>query len=259
MSYFFCLKKVNYPYFDNFAGNTYKMKTRVGNRINKLYDILEPFKDIIWFLCLFLIFEFIWKLCVHQGEDERTLLVLGKDLTSYTDEICLWTAKSVHWFVHDLFGYNGFYIDGITLQFKDSIPIDIIWGCTGLKQLFMFAFILLFYFGPRKKKYWYIPMSLIILALINILRLAIIFIIIKDPVPEWFISFNEWYNGRTWDNSQASYIQFYKDWFNVFHRDIFTWIYYDGVIFILWLIWEEKIRISYVQMKLKTKQEDNRE
>ena len=248
MSYFFYLKKVNYPYFNNFVVNTYIMEIRASQSINKLYKKAEPFKDIIWFLSLFLIFEFLWKLCVHQGDDERILLVLGKDLTSYTDGICLWTAESVHWFVHDLLGYSSFHISGITLQFENSIPIDIIWGCTGLKQLFMFAFILIFYFGPRKKKYWYIPMSLVILVLINIVRLSIIFLIIKDPFPEWFISFNEWYNNRTWNNSAANYLQFYTDWFNVFHRDIFTWIYYDGVIFILWLIWEEKIQKPYARL-----------
>lgn len=231
------------------------MNKTAGNLQNNLIKTLVPFKDIIWFLCLFLIFEFIWKLCVHQGENERILLVLGKDLTHYTEGISLWTAKAVYWFVHDFLGYADLEMYGITLYFKGSIPVDIIWGCTGLKQLFMFTFIIVFYFGPARKKLWYIPMSLIILIIINILRLCIIFIIIKDPFPEWFISVNEWYNNRVWENTGESYIQFYKDWFNVFHRDIFTWIYYDGVIFILWLIWEEKIRKPYARLKNKQKAE----
>lgn len=224
------------------------MNTRIEGLRKKLIDKLAPFKDIIWFLCLFLIFEFIWKLCVHQGEDERILLVLGKDFTHYTNGISLWTAKSVYWLVHDVLGYVDLEIYGITLYFKGSIPVDIIWGCTGLKQLFMFTFILTFYFGPPRKKIWYIPLSLLILVIINILRLSIIFIIIKDPFPEWFISINEWYNNRIWENTKESYLLFYKDWFNIFHRDIFTWIYYDGVIFILWLIWEEKIRKPYTRL-----------
>ena len=236
------------------------MGTKTENYIGyNLYKRIEPFKNIIWFLCLFLIFEFIWKLCVHQGEDERILLVLGKDLTAYTEGINRWTAKSVYWFVHDVLGYKDFYLlNGVTLYFKGSIPIDIIWGCTGLKQLFMFAFILTFYFGPAKKKLWYIPLSLVILLLINIIRLSIIFLIIKNPFPEWFIAVNEWYNNRDWINTRECYLMFYKDWFNVFHRDIFTWIYYDGVIFILWLIWEEKIRKPYLRKHLN-KDTENKE
>lgn len=254
MSYFFCLKKVNYPYFNNFVFDLYTMVATIEDKLDKVFPKrLLPFKDIIWFLCLFLIFEFIWKLCVHQGEDERILLVLGKDLTHYTFDISLWTAKAVYWLLHDVFGYTDLHMQGITLYFNGSIPIDIIWGCTGLKQLFMFTFILGLYFGPIKKKLWYIPLSLLILVVINILRLAIIFIIIKDPFPEWFISVNEWYNNRVWDNTRDTYLLFYKDWFNVFHRDIFTWIYYDGVIFILWLIWEEKIRKPYMRLADKVK------
>jgi len=229
------------------------MKSKTDRYLGNIYKTLKPFKNIIWFLSLFLIFEFIWKVCVHQGEDERILLVLGKDLTAYTEGINRWTAGTVYWVVHDLLGYKDFYlIDGITLYFKDSIPIDIIWGCTGLKQLFMFTFILTFYFGPAKKKLWYIPLSLFILVLINILRLTVIFIIIKDPFPEWFIAVNEWYNDRQWVNTRECYLTFYKDWFNVFHRDVFTWIYYDGVIFVLWLIWEEKIRKPYKRLREKT-------
>ena len=221
--------------------------------IRQIVKGLSPYKDIIWFLCLFLFFELLWKIFVHQGESERVLLVLGKDLTAYTEWMNQWTANAIYWFVHDLLGYNNFYINGVTLYFQDSIPIDIIWGCTGLKQLFMFTFILAFYFGPTKKKLWYIPLSLVILLVINIIRLSIILIKIKDPFPEWFISVNEWYNDRTWINTKECYLQFYEDWFNVFHRDIFVWLYYDGVIFVLWLIWEEKINKPYKKLMAKAK------
>ncbi|MBK5723124.1 archaeosortase/exosortase family protein [Dysgonomonas sp. Marseille-P4677] len=225
------------------------MNTKTNSYIITLVDRLKPFKDIIWFLCLFLIFEFIWKLCVHQGENERILIVLGKDLTAYTEGINEWTASSVYWVIHDVLGYDNFYIiNDVTLYFENSIYIDIIWGCTGLKQFFMFTFIMLFYFGPAKKKLWFIPLSLFILLLINILRLAIIILIVKDPFPEWFIPINEWYNNCTWENTKECYFKFYEDWFNVFHRDIFVWIYYDGVIFVLWLIWEEKIRKPYLRI-----------
>lgn len=221
------------------------------SNINKYLEKLKSFKYIAWFLCLFLIFELIWKLCVHQGVDEKTLFVFGKDLTFYTEGINLWTAQSIHWFMHDVLNYEDFKIFGTTLYFPGSIPIEIVWGCTGIKQLLMFSFILVFYFGPVKKKMWYIPLSLVILTFINILRLSIIFIIIKEPFPEWFISVNEWYNDRMWSNTQECYYQFYKDWYNVFHKDILTFVYYDGVIFILWLVWEEKIRKAFDRIKNK--------
>lgn len=209
-----------------------------------------PFKDIIWFLILFVFFELLWKLCVHVGEgiEERYLIVLGNDITSSTDALCQWTANAVYWVLHTLLGYHDLQLEGITLYFEGSLPLDIVWSCTGIKQLIMFSFIMLLYFGPPKKKRWFIPLSLFILTAINILRLVVILIIIREPFPEWFIVVNEWYNGRAWENTQEMYWQFYKDWFNVFHRDVFVWLYYDGVIFILWLIWEEKFNKPYQRL-----------
>ena len=219
----------------------------LNDNIKKLVEPLKSFKDILWFLTLFVCFEFLWKLCVHigEGEEERFLLVLGNDLTSYTDGLCQWTADTVHWVMHSLLGYHDLQKTGIMLYFEGSLPLDIIWSCTGLKQFIMFSFIMAFYYGPARKKLWFIPLSLFILAVVNILRLVIILIIIREPFPEWFIGTNEWYNGRTWENTQVTYWQFYKDWFNVFHKDVFTWLYYDGIIFVLWLVWEEKINKPY--------------
>lgn len=229
------------------------MGTSLSNKIIVQVNKLKPLKNIVWFLILFLIFDLIWKLCVHQGDNERILLVLGKDLTSYTEGICLFTAKAVYWTVHTLLGYHDFRIVGETIFFENSLKVDIIWGCTGLKQLIMFSFIILFYFGPIKKKLWFIPLSMLILIVINIIRLTVICIIIKNPFPEWFIPANEWYNNRVWSNTKVSYWQFYEDWFNIFHRDIFVWVYYDGVIFILWLLWEEKINKPYQRLREKIK------
>lgn len=227
------------------------------NKIKKykvlLYRLLGPFRGVLFFIFLFIVFDFFWKLTVHFGEgnDESVLLFLGKDLTSYTDAACIWTAKATHWLVHDLLGYENFHRQGSTIFFDNSIPLNVIWSCLGLKQFFLFLFIMCLYYGPWKHKKWYIPMSLLILIIVNILRQSIISIIMKDPFPEWFIPFNEWREGLTWENTSQNYWRFYLDWFHLLHRDIFTWLYYDGIIFVLWLIWEEKFNKPYQRLKNK--------
>lgn len=223
------------------------------NNIKSLLTRLAPLKNISFFLLLFVLFDLIWKITVDfgEGDNERIMLVLGKDFTAYTDSACLWTAKATHWVVYNLLGYKDFHRIGITLFFENSLHVDVIWGCIGLKQFIMFFFIMCLYFGPRKQKYWYIPLSLLILVIVNILRQVVISIIIKDPFPEWFITFNEWRHGIVWQNTHESYWRFYTDWFELFHRDLFTWIYYDGVIFALWLIWEEKFNKPYQRFKAK--------
>jgi exosortase/archaeosortase family protein len=226
--------------------------------IKKDFKSFSIIKNIGWFVILFLFFEFIWKVCVHQGEDESILLVLGKNLTPYVYGLCAWTANATHFVIHSILGYENFKVDGLYIYFSDStFKNHIVWGCTGLKQLIMFTFIMVCYFGPLRKKLWFIPASLVFLVLINIVRITVISFIVRDPFPEWFIGANEWYNGRTWDNSEASFTQFYQDWFNVFHHDIFTWIYYDGIIFLLWLFWEERFNKPYQKLKNKIAAKSN--
>ena len=220
--------------------------------IKEKLAVLAPIKDIGWFLILFLCFEFLWKVCVRQGSDESILMVLGKNMTSYMDGMCIGTAKSVYWVIHDLLGYENFRIKGTLLYFEDSLfTTNIVWGCVGIKLLLMFSFIIILYFGPIKKKLWFIPVSLIVLNIINIIRLTIICFVTKEPFPEWFIGVNEWYNDRTWVNNTETFSLFYKDWFNLFHHDIFTWIYYDGILFLMWLFWEERFNKPYQRLKLK--------
>lgn len=220
------------------------------NKINRRLDSLGSIKDIGWFLILFLFFEFIWKICVHQGTDESILIILGKNITPYIYPLCTLTAKSVYWVIHNLLDFHNFTAEGAYLYFTNSLfKTHIVWGCIGIKQLLMFTFIIMFYFGPVKKKIWFIPLFIAILILINIIRLTIICFITKEPFPEWFIGVDLWYNDRVWINNKETFNLFYKDWFNLFHHDIFTWIYYDGILFLIWLIWEERFNKPYQKLK----------
>lgn len=232
------------------------MKLHVNNLFDKyLPASLRPFKDIIWFLFLFIAFDFIWKFILHFARENdpshEDVIICGQDLTYWLYDICILTAKAVHWVIHSLLGYSDFTRDGITLFFdrENHVNIDIIWDCTGIKQLIIFSLIIICYFGPLKKKLWYIPLSVIALIAVNILRLTIVCLVVKDTFPEWFIYMNEWYNGRIWENSEESFWLFYEDWFHLFHRDILTFLYYDGAIFLLWLFWEEKINKPYQRLK----------
>lgn len=218
---------------------------RIKNNINNFLTQIEPIKGVVYFLFLFLFFEFIWKLCVHEADSGGIVLVLGKDMTSLVYPICLWTAKATYWIVHDLFGYSNFRINGILIYFEGALRLKIVWGCTGVKQMILFTFILLCYFGPRNKKFAYIIFSVFILNFINIVRLVVTVFIVKDGFPDWFISFNEVLNNTKWDNQPQTYWRFYADWYHFFHDGLFKWIYYDGVMFLLWLFWQEKINLPY--------------
>ncbi|GAB6012615.1 exosortase/archaeosortase family protein [Viscerimonas tarda] len=231
------------------------------SHIRVLHNEIKPYKDIIWFLFLFISFDFLWKLFVSTDEEEtEKLFFLSKDITNLTKPFSVWTAQATYWIVNHVLGFHDLTISGALLYFdhpityqdfvsETSMRLRIVWDCTGIKQMIQFALIIVCCFGPLKKKLWYIPLSIVILSLINILRIMTSALLIKDGFPDWFIPFNEWYNHAQWQDAPNSYRTFYNDWFQLFHKDVFKWLYYNGVIFILWLVWQEKCNIPYQRRK----------
>jgi hypothetical protein len=212
-------------------------------------SFIAPVKGILFFLFLFLLFELIWKLSVGIGENGEQFIVWGHNLTTLIYPICELDARIVYWIIHDLLNYETFNIDGIVVYFDNSLKMQIIMGCTSIKQWLMFTFIMIFYFGPWKKKLVFIPAALLFLSFINIMRLVVSSFLIKDGFPEWFIPVNELLNGAKWNDSPATYWQFYRDWYHTFHDGFFKWVYYDGIMFLIWLFWQEKINLPYQQLK----------
>ncbi|NDW19526.1 exosortase/archaeosortase family protein [Dysgonomonas sp. 216] len=222
----------------------------VNTNIDSIRKLIKQNKDILCFLALFFFFDFVWKLCTSEGENHDSLFIFGKDYSEAVKPLCIMVAKSVHWVTSVLFGYDNFLYDDIAIRFEGAfLKLRIIWGCTGGKQILMFTFIMLFFYGPWKKKLWFIPSSIIFLYVLNVFRISAIAIITKDFYPKWFIGFNEWYNGRVWDSSVETHRLFQIDWFEFFHHDIFGWLYYLAGIFLLWLFWQEKINLPYQRKK----------
>lgn len=227
----------------------------VKTKFDYFLRFINPVKGIVLFLFLFLFFELLWKLCIHLVPDETQFIFLGQNLTNFVHPLCELDAKIVYWFIHDLLGYSDYKIEGTHVYFDvlstGNLRQNIIWSCTSLKQWLLFTFIMIFYYGPYKKKLVFIPLSLIFLGFINILRLVITAFIIKDGFPEWFIPINEIMNGVTWSYSRESYWVFYHDWFHLFHDGFFKWVYYDGILFMIWLFWQEKINLPFQRAKQK--------
>jgi exosortase family protein XrtF len=96
-------------------------------------------------------------------------------------------------------------------QFDTGENIRIVWGCSGIKQMFIFAVIMLSSYGSWKHKAWFIPAGLFACLAINIVRIAVL--------------------------SLISYA--YPNQLDLFHSYIFKYAYY-GVIFLIWLVWNEK-------------------
>lgn len=193
-------------------------------KIKKITDSLGPYKGIIQFVILLFFFHFSWKIAISGDMDSEYVYLFGKDITpGWMNKLCEYTALVAYKVIHLFPGGEKFIIDGTRLYFSDGLNvIRIIWGCTGFKQMYIFAGIMLFYRGPFLKKLWYIPMGCVILSIYNIIRISSI-------------------SGLT---------RYHPERFDSLHDGIFRYIYY-GLIFLLWVIWEEFI----VQKELRKKEE----
>jgi Transmembrane exosortase (Exosortase_EpsH). len=95
--------------------------------------------------------------------------------------------------------------------------VNIIWGCTGVKQFLMFFIIMLVTPGSFKKKLWFTPLALFLLWAYNITR--IIVITYKTGI----------------DPSCFEYLHV-----------IFNNVFYV-FMFIIWLVWEELVNKKKIQ------------
>ena len=186
----------------------------------KLYQTLQfitPFKGIILFMFLLLLFHFAWKIAIDGDMTSENIYLFGKDITpSWFNTSCQTLVKMVAWLIQLFPNTQDLLIhaNGTKLMFpaEENIWIHIIWGCLGFKQMLIYSGVILFYWGPFLKKLWYIPMGWVILTAYNVVRVSVT-VWLTDGHPERFDSL---------------------------HDGILRYIYY-GIVFLLWLVWAEFI------------------
>lgn len=189
----------------------------MNEQLKKVIRTIHPYKNILYFMVLLLVTHFLWKIAVDGNLNGHEISIFGIDATAPFEQLSRLTAKAARWTVR-------LFPDTDTFQRKDTIlyftdapdsSVIIIWGCTAVKQLYIFLVIMLLFPGPWRKKLWYIPLGCLILIIYNIVRIAVICMLIKN----------------------------HPERFEMLHEGVFRYIFY-GLIFLLWLIWEEKISKS---------------
>lgn len=180
----------------------------------KLPEKLIPYKGVILFAVILMLSNFFWKYNVLGDEAvglNSTITFWGLNITTPF----VWTAKHVAWFSEKILQFLGSDVclkpDNI-LGYPNGNSVQIIWACTGLKQAYIFFCIISFNRGTWSKKIWFIPLGIFIVYLFNIFRIAFI----------------------------AGCIENHPNWFHFLHLYAFKYVFY-GIIFLLWVVWEEKI------------------
>lgn len=180
----------------------------------KLPEKLKPYKGIILFASILIGSNFFWKYNVLGDESadvNSTVSFWGLDISAPF----VWMAHHVAIISENIlhfFGSQATLEPNNFIRYPNGNSVQIIWACTGLKQAYIFFCIIAFYRGHWLKKTWYIPLGLITVYLFNIFRITFI----------------------------VACIGSHPSWFEFLHSYFFKYTFY-GVIFLMWVLWEEKI------------------
>jgi len=174
----------------------------------------EPIRNITLFFVVLLVANLFWKYNV-LGDESTTA---GSSVTFWGLNISapfIWMSGHVAHvaaFVLQFFGSQVSLLPSNILQYSNGNSVQVIWSCTGIKQAYICFCILVFSWGPWKRKVWYIPACLLVVYLFNIVRISII----------------------------VGCIENHPHWFQLLHHYIFKYLFY-GIIFLMWMFWEENI------------------
>ena len=176
-----------------------------------MLDRLKPYKSIIVFMLTLLIVNYFWKFTMIGDEDGDIVTWFGLDVTAPFEFMSCHVASAVYWLL-SLCRDTVHLIDPHTIRFDSGSGTRIIWGCSGLKQAFIWFWLIFTVRGGWVHKTWFIPLGWLCCYAFNILRIFLI----------------------------SLFIEFHPTWFTFLHDGLFKYAFYL-MLFGLWLLFVEKI------------------
>lgn len=169
---------------------------------------LAPYKNLIVFAVTLLAADAVWKLSVRGDETGIGDVTLwGMTVTPFFDVLAHNLAAAV-WRLLSL-TREGITLTGTVVRFPEGHGATMIWGCTPVKQSFIWLCLILVTGKAWLHKCWYIPLGWGVIYGFNILRIYWICLI----------------------------TQYHPDLFTLLHTYLFKYLFYF-VIFLMWLLWE---------------------
>jgi len=169
---------------------------------------LQPIVDVLLFGIIIYFFHWLW----WTGGLKHFLkefAFFGETEQFLAHQVFLPAA----WIVEHVIGYHITTMHNTILFPEINGYVAVEGSCSGLKQFYQWTILMILFPGSWKKKLWYIPLGLIVIHLNNILRIVILSIVTVHWPQHWDF--------------------------------IHLWIlrpFFYVVIFLLWVLWVEKIR-----------------
>lgn len=191
------------------------------SKISNLQSQIRPYADVLIFMVTLLAANYLWKFTVVGDEDGDVVTWFGLDITAPFEFMACHIASVVYWMV-SLFRDTAVMTDAHTIHFASGAGTRIIWGCTAIKQSFIWLCLILTVRSVKNgklthslgwQKLWFIPFGWLCCYAFNILRIFLI----------------------------AIFIEHHPDWFHLLHDYIFKYMFY-AMLFGLWVWFVEGIR-----------------
>ncbi len=196
----------------------YRVNARMENdQMVNIKSALRPYADVIIFMVTLLVVNYAWKYTVMGDEDGSAVTWFGLDITAPFEWMACHVAAVVYELVA-LFRDTAYMTGEHTIRFQSGNATTIIWGCTALKQSFIWFWLILTVRSAGNSrlwlhKLWFIPLGWLVCYLFNILRIFLIALVIEH----------------------------HPEYFHLLHDYIFKYLFY-GILFLLWVWFVEGIR-----------------
>jgi len=168
-----------------------------------------------------LVANYFWKFTVTGDEAGGSVTWFGLDITAPF----VFMAEHIAYVVYQLVSFFrdtvGLY-NHISIRYESGSGVSIVWGCTALKQSFIWLCLMLTVPPTAKElrrttniqKLWFIPLGWLCCYVFNIFRIFVIALLMEN----------------------------HPSWFPMLHSG-FKYLFY-GMLFLLWVWFVEKIRPS---------------
>lgn len=163
----------------------------------------------------------------REKTDGQYIALLNKDLTPTFIPLAEKTASLNLFLMQTLCGQPVFLMNDtrrkqapecatvLTYDKEHTSAVNIVWGCTGVKQIYVFFLIMVFAKGLWRRKLVYFFIGVLVLLTFNVIRITSVLIMLKS----------------------------YPDSFEFLHDGLFKYLFY-GILFLLWMLWEDRYSIA---------------
>ena len=192
------------------------MKTLKNSDLKTCFlPFVKQYQDVFRFLVVLFVCHFFWKYSISYNDDLRVTDLTWLGFVDISAPFAYVTQMTVE-VVRSIFGFLGVEVAMSAPRqflFPNGNTVTVVWACNGLKQMFLFACIILFARGSWSRKMWFIPFGVFVCFVFNIARLLFLIWIVRD----------------------------YYHMFDFYHEHVTKYLFY-AALFLLWVWWNEKLK-----------------